>query len=88
MLTTRKKQNIIKEVQKHEKDTGSAQVQVGILSRSIDELASHLKKNAKDNSSRRGLLKMVSQRRKLLDFLARTDEKSYSKLIKKLGLKK
>ncbi|MFA7202008.1 MAG: 30S ribosomal protein S15 [Candidatus Paceibacterota bacterium] len=88
MLTTRKKQNVIKEVQKHDKDTGSAQVQIGLLSRGIEELTGHLKKNQKDNSSRRGLLKMVSQRRKLLDFLARTDEKAYGKLIKKLGLKK
>ena len=88
MLTIRKKQNVIKETQKHDTDTGSAEVQVGLLSRGIEELTSHLKKNQKDNSSRRGLLKMVSKRRKLLDFLARTDEKSYGKLIKKLGLKK
>lgn len=88
MLTTRKKANILKEVQKHENDTGSAQAQIGLLSRSIEELTAHLKKNKKDNSSRRGLLKMVSKRRKLLDYLARTDEKSYAKLIKKLGLKK
>lgn len=88
MLTTRKKQNVIKETQKHDTDTGSAEVQVGLLSRGIEELTSHLKKNQKDNSSRRGLLKMVSKRRKLLDFLARTDEKAYGKLIKKLGLKK
>ncbi len=78
----------MKDVQKHETDTGSAQVQVGLLSRSIEELTSHLKKNKKDNSSRRGLLKMVSKRRKLLDYLSKTDEKSYTKLIKKLGLKK
>ncbi len=88
MLTTRKKQNVIKEIQKHDTDTGSAEVQIGLLSRGIEELTSHLKKNQKDNSSRRGLLKMVSKRRKLLDFLARTDEKAYGKLIKKLGLKK
>ncbi len=88
MLTIRKKQNVIKETQKHDTDTGSAEVQIGLLSRGIEELTSHLKKNQKDNSSRRGLLKMVSKRRKLLDFLARTDEKSYGKLIKKLGLKK
>lgn len=88
MLTVRKKQNVVKDTQVHEKDTGSAQVQVGLLSRQIEELTKHLKTNPKDNSSRRGLLKMVSKRRKLLDFLAKTNEKGYQALIKKLGLKK
>ena len=88
MLTPRVKSKIIKDVQSHETDTGSAQVQIGLLSREIDELTSHLKKNPKDHSSRRGLLKMVSRRRKLLEFLAKEDEKAYAKLIKKLGLKK
>lgn len=88
MLTTRKKQNVIKDVQVHGTDTGSAQVQIGLLSKQIDELTKHLKTHAKDNSSRRGLLKMVSRRRKLLDFLAKTDEKGYAKVVKKLGLKK
>jgi len=88
MLTTRKKQNIIKEVQTHGTDTGSAQVQIGLLTRQIEELSRHLKKNSKDNASRRGLLKMVSQRRKFLSYLAREDEKAYAKLVKKLGLKK
>ena len=72
----------------HDTDTGSAGVQVGLLSRQIDELAKHLKSNPKDNSSRRGLLKMVATRRKLLLFLQRTDEAGYAKLIKKVGLKK
>ncbi|MFA6136182.1 MAG: 30S ribosomal protein S15 [Candidatus Paceibacterota bacterium] len=88
MLTIRKKQNVIKEVQVHDGDTGSAQVQVGLLTKQIDELAKHLKGHLKDNSSRRGLLKMVSKRRKLLDYLAKNDEKSYAKVVKKLGLKK
>ena len=88
MLTTRKKQNVIKELRVHDTDTGSAQVQVGLISRQIDELAKHLKTNAKDNASRRGLLKMVSKRRKLLDYLAHDDEKAYASVIKKLGLKK
>lgn len=88
MLTTRKKLNIIKEVQVHETDTGSAPVQIGILSRQIDELAGHLKQHPKDNHSRRGLLKMVNKRRKLLRYLAKNDEKSYNQTIKKLGLKK
>jgi len=88
MLTPRKKQNVIKDVCMHDTDTGSAAVQVGLLSREIEELTKHLKKNPKDNSSRRGLLKMVSSRRKMLAFLERSDEKAYAKTIKKLGLKK
>jgi len=88
MLTKRKKQNIIKEVQIHEQDSGSAQVQVGLLSKEIEVLTKHLKDNAKDNSSRRGLLKMVSKRRKLLSYLSTSDEKAYAKLVKQLGLKK
>ena len=69
MLSSRIKSRIIKEKQIHEKDTGSAGVQIGILSRRIDELAGHLKKNPKDNHSRRGLLQMVSQRRKLEKYI-------------------
>lgn len=88
MLTSRKKLNIIKEVQVHETDTGSAPVQIGILTRQIDELAGHLKQHPKDNHSRRGLLKMVNKRRKLLKYLEKNDEKKYNKVIKKLGLKK
>lgn len=88
MLTTRKKQNIVKDIQTHETDTGSAQVQIGLLSRRIDELASHLKAHSKDNHSRRGLLMMVGKRKRLLDYLATTNMRSYSSVIKKLGLKK
>ncbi len=88
MLTKRTKSGIVKEHQKHEKDTGSAEVQVGLLTRRMDELASHLKKNLKDNHSRRGLLQMVSQRRKLLMYLKKHDEKAYAKVAKKLDLKK
>ncbi len=69
MLTKRVKTNIIKETQVHDADTGSANVQVGVLSRRISELAGHLKKNPKDIHSRRGLLKMVSKRRKLEKYL-------------------
>jgi len=69
MLTKRVKTNIIKETQIHDADTGSANVQVGVLSRRISELADHLKKNPKDIHSRRGLLKMVSKRRKLEKYL-------------------
>ncbi len=88
MLTKRVKSKIIGEHKKHEKDTGSAQVQVAVLSRQIDELAKHLKKNPKDNHSRRGLLKMVNQRRKFLSYLGKKEPEAYTKLIKKLGLKK
>lgn len=75
-------------MQSHETDTGSAQVQVALLSRQIDELATHLKKNPGDQHSRRGLLQMVSKRRKLLQYLAREDEAMYQSVIKKIGLKK
>lgn len=84
MLTTRKKQNIIKEFQLHETDTGSAEVQIGVLTRQIDDLTSHLKKNPKDNHSRRGLLKMVSKRRKLLSYLKETNERKYNQIVKKI----
>ncbi|MBI3589310.1 MAG: 30S ribosomal protein S15 [Candidatus Liptonbacteria bacterium] len=88
MLTKRVKSRVIGEHQAHEKDTGSAEVQVGVLSRQIDELAKHLKKNPKDNHSRRGLLKMVSKRRKFLDYLKKRKPEIYGKVVKKLGLKK
>ncbi|OGY66463.1 MAG: 30S ribosomal protein S15 [Candidatus Harrisonbacteria bacterium RIFCSPLOWO2_01_FULL_40_28] len=88
MLTTRKKKNIIKETAVHDTDTGSAPVQIGLLTRRIEELATHLKKNPKDQHSRRGLLKIVGKRKKLLDYLSSNNEKSYNSIIKKLGLKK
>lgn len=88
MLTSRKKQNVISEYQVHDKDTGSANVQVGVLSRRIDELTGHLKKNPKDQHSRRGLLMMVSQRRRLLKYMEKNDIKSYASVTRKLGLKK
>lgn len=88
MLTTRQKDKIIKSVQQHAKDTGSASVQVAVLSEEIERLVSHLKKNPKDNHSRRGLLKMVSKRKNLLDYLAKNAEKEYNSLIRKIGLKK
>jgi len=88
MLTSRKKQKVIKEHQTHEKDTGSSEIQVALLSKRIDELVDHLKHNPKDHHSRRGLLKMVSKRRRFLDYLKKTNSKSYSFLIKKLELKK
>jgi small subunit ribosomal protein S15 len=88
MLSSRKKQNVIKEHQLHDKDTGSANVQAAVLSRRIDELTGHLKKNPKDQHSRRGLLMMVSQRRRLLKYLEKDDAKGYASIMKKLGLKK
>jgi small subunit ribosomal protein S15 len=88
MLTKRVKSRIIGEHKVHEKDTGSAQVQIGMISRQIEELAAHLKKNPKDNHSRRGLLKMVSHRRRLLTYLKKKEPKEYEKLIKKLDLKR
>lgn len=88
MLTTRKKQNIIKKMQSTDSDTGSPEVQVGLLTKQIDELTSHLKKHKKDLHSRRGLIGMVARRRKMLKYLEKKDEKRYKSLIKKLGLKK
>jgi small subunit ribosomal protein S15 len=86
MLTKTKKTKIIKEVAVHDKDTGSTDVQVAILSKRIDELASHLKKNPKDNHSRRGLLGMVADRRTHLKYLEKKNPKRYAAVIKKLGL--
>ncbi len=71
----------------HAKDTGSADSQIGILSKRIDELSSHLKKNKKDAHSRRGLLQMVADRRSHLKYLKKKDEKRYRKVIKELDLK-
>lgn len=88
MLKTKEKKKIIEKHKVHETDTGSVEVQVAILSEEIDRLAKHLKKHAKDNHSRRGLLGMVSQRKKLLNYLSKEDEKRYNILVKKLGLKK
>jgi small subunit ribosomal protein S15 len=81
-----KKENIIKKHGIHKTDTGSADVQIAILTEEISNLAEHLKKNKKDNSSRRGLLMKVAQRKKLLDYLKREDEKRYESIKKKLKL--
>jgi len=87
MLTKKKKEGLIKKHQTHEKDTGSADVQIAILSKRIDALAEHLKGNAKDNHSRKGLLQMVADRRTHMKYLKKKDEKRYAALMKKLGLK-
>jgi small subunit ribosomal protein S15 len=88
MLTPEKKLKIIKKYKLHESDTGSAEVQIALLTEEIKKLLSHLKKHSKDFHSKRGLIKMVSKRRKLLKYLKKEDEKRYNQLIKKIGLKK
>ncbi len=88
MLTTRKKATVVKNVARHDTDTGSPDVQVALLSKQIDELAKHLKKNKKDFHSRRGLLQMVADRRTHLRYLETNDKRRYNAVIKKLGLKR
>lgn len=88
MLTERKKKNEIKKVQRHDTDTGSPEAQVAILTRRIEELSTHLRKNAKDKHSRRGLLGLVAQRRRHLKYLENKNKRTYNALIKELGLKK
>ncbi len=88
MLEQKEKEKIIKKYQTHEKDTGSAEVQVAILTERIQKLLSHLKSQKKDVHSKRGLLKMVMKRRKLLKYLQTKSEERYKKLVKKLGIKK
>jgi small subunit ribosomal protein S15 len=80
--------NIVKDFRLHEKDTGSADVQIALLTERINELTEHLKQNNKDHSSRRGLLMMVSKRRRLLDYLHNTDTSRYHKITKQLGLRR
>ncbi len=87
MLKTETKSKIIAEHKVHEQDTGSDDIQVALLSKEIGELLLHLKKHPKDFHSKRGLLKMVGKRRKVLRHLKDTDEKRYQSLIKKIGLK-
>ena len=88
MITKEKKQSIIAEYGRSEGDTGSPEVQVAILTARIQELTEHLKVNKKDHHSRRGLLKMVGQRRGMLAYLKKTDIERYRTLIAKLGLRK
>lgn len=87
MLDKKKKDKIIAKFRTHEKDTGSPQVQIAILTEEIKELAEHLKIHKKDFSSRRGLLKKVGERRRLLRYLEREDNKSFEDLTKKLKIK-
>ena len=87
-LATEVKESIINQYRTQEGDTGSPQVQVALLTQRINELTEHFKTHKKDNHSRRGLLKMVSQRRSLLDYLKRRDIEGYHELIGKLGLRR
>ena len=88
MITKEKKTEIIKKYGRKEGDTGSPEVQIAILTERITELTEHLKSNPKDNHSRRGLFKMVGQRRGLLGYLKKSDLEGYRALIEKLGLRK
>lgn len=88
MLTTTQKKKVITKHGMHKKDTGSAEVQIALFTEKINELTSHLKEHKKDNHSRRGLLAMVSKRRRLLDYLNKKDPKRYSAVVKKLKLRR
>lgn len=87
MLDKKKKEKIIEKYKTHGSDTGSSQVQIAILTEEIKELTKHLKTHKKDFSSRRGLLRKVSERRRLLNYLRREDEKAFNKLVKDLSIK-
>ena len=87
-MTKERKQEIISTYRRDEKDTGSSEVQIALLTERIKELTEHLKIHTHDNHSRRGLLKMVGKRRNLLNYLAKKDENAYKELVKKLGLRK
>ena len=87
-VTTAQKAQIVTDYQRAAADTGSPEVQVALLTARINDLTEHFKANMKDHHSRRGLLKMVSRRRKLLDYLKRTNLEGYKALIERLGLRK
>lgn len=88
MISSEKKKAIVKDVAKNEKDTGSPESQVAILTARISELTEHLKVNKKDFAARRGLLQMVGKRKRLLRYIAEKDSKKYLELIKKLGIRR
>jgi small subunit ribosomal protein S15 len=88
VLETEKKQEVIKKFQGHEKDTGSAEVQIALLTTRIQYLTEHFRSHKKDFHSRRGLLKIVNQRRKLLDYLKNKDVTRYKKILQELNLRK
>ena len=88
MLTPQEKKKVIEKYKVHDTDTGSTEVQVALFTEKIEQLSDHLKAHQKDNHSRRGLLKMVSKRRRLLDYLEKEDPKRYASVVKKLKLKR
>lgn len=88
MISKEKKDTIIRSFQNHQKDTGSVAVQVAVMSARIQELTEHLKDHKKDFSTRRGLLRLVGRRRRLLTYLKKTSLQEYTDLIEKLGLRK
>ncbi|MCI8518681.1 MAG: 30S ribosomal protein S15 [Clostridia bacterium] len=87
-MTKERKQEVIQTYKRDEKDTGSPEVQVALLTERINELTEHLRIHKKDNHSRRGLLKMVGKRRNLLNYLAKKDETRYKEIVEKLNLRK
>jgi small subunit ribosomal protein S15 len=87
-MNAEKKLEILKQFQRNEKDTGSPEAQIALLTARINDLTPHFKTNAKDHHSRRGLLKMVSRRRRLLDYFKHTNLEAYRELISRLGLRK
>jgi small subunit ribosomal protein S15 len=88
MITSEKKQAVISDLAKHETDKGSSAVQVGILTKRIEEITEHLQTNKKDHMARRGLLQMVGARKRHLAYIAKKDSNEYLSLIKKLGLRR
>ena len=88
MITKEKKTTLISEYKTHEKDTGSPEVQISLLTQRINEITEHLKKHKKDFTTRRGLLKLVARRNSLLKYLQKNDLKRYKELISRLGLRK
>jgi small subunit ribosomal protein S15 len=88
MITKEVKQQLISDLRTHEKDTGSPEVQVALLTQRINHISKHLKEHKKDHTSRRGLLKMVGSRSALLKYLARNNNERYKNLIAKLGIRK
>ena len=87
-ITEQQKQSAVEQFRVHQTDTGSPEVQVALLSQRIDHLTGHFKIHVKDHHSRRGLLKLVGQRRRLLDYLKKTDFDRYQSLIQRLGIRK
>ena len=88
MIAAERKRSVIEGHRLHDKDTGSPEVQVALLTERINELSDHFKSHAKDHHSRRGLLRIVSQRRRLLEYLRRNDPSRYQELIGRLGLRR